>query len=1512
MIKTIFKKILIFFISICLLLPTILLTSNNVSSEEQESNEYLYIFREGESWDHSYDNYTGLNWLNKNWGDISEDASDGSYAYAQSIEGTGDYAEWDFNVHHAGTYKIWVRGYHIGSWDICTNISLEWNGSQVGSTQNWKEYIIGRWEWTYFGNVTCVADTLATIRIKSLDEGWVPVDKLLITNDTGYNPSGVEDDVGSFTHDIGERIPYWLDDIYDLNYDFIYNKTKSLSRVILDSYDEDVEIAKGRAFGTLGEQDAANKLTDWFKEEIGIHTARERLIAYPGKGINDKMEIKALGLIINNNGTEQKIDQVFMGVNSSRNHFFKLDSSDNGNYTCTNIKVRNWYEAHKQDRSFPDIFDANFTTFLNNKAEEILNETLYIVQTTNATFQGTLFNMTLKYYEEYHDISFSNPDKNNSDNWNTTLLGYNRSTEEPYVWIIEDPWNNPNPSITFPAKVDFLYNILLGGKNYLVEDYFSKFFLLTYLIRIITSFGYDNCKGIILYDFNNNTHNMVKTQVFSHPFKENPVYNPDCILPLMGLPLIFINGTTGQMINESYEYYNISFYRDQSYNDSVNSYNIIGTIYGVEQNKTIILSSLYDSWWNQGTTDSAIGMSIVLAIAKYYKENKIIPRYNLKFICFSGEEYGYLGAKSYEARHKDEEILAIIDLNQLGFEERYDIPLNFTMYVNNETVNESLYPIVERSDYENRTFHHANFTTYISANGGPSNDRPFATKRNESGIQTVCFLKDTGWTLHHRDGKNQTNNPHTDGDVLSYYNETYVRVVAEMVLNVTRYLTEESIVLGENWNMITIPYKNNWNASDLVTNLSNCTSVVKWNPSEQSYWIYLPDYPAFDFELKPGNAYYVEMNKTDLLGMNGTPVTDNDVNISLEIGWNLIGWYKDSSIMASELADKLNGCTMIAKYNPVEQSYWIYLPGYPLFDFPISKYMGIFALINESGGWYGNGTSEESGEDSSDGGKQGNQSNTPSMPYPIYGKAYYRNLTNPADNANIMLINLNTSESLNTSINANYTGCYIIDLGQLNQTINNNDTLRIIINGTGNYSGWTSQKDIKLNTSMPGERVPDIFINPSNISLLTGWNLITVPVNNTWNASNLAENITGCQTITCWDPGNQTYHSYIKDGPEGFDFSIDDGKGYYINVNQTSVLSWLDSGEPITNASINYVTGWNLIGWYNDSSINASSLSDSLEPDQYVLSITRWNSGNQTYHNFTVGDPPGKDFEIIKGMGVVVDIHNTSGGGGGSNPGIPHTIWGYAYYSDSNIHANNANVVIHNKETSEQIYTVVGESASGCYMQELCNLPSGWSDEDIITITVDSTSEDIYEGWAGYIEITANNSVGNQKIQNIMVYGEDSTVIRYDNGSEESTVILDNSTDEVLKTLIVDSEYLETASSAKLWIYAKADGEDMENSSHRITVNNDSKCVIFFDPIATFGYSYSWQSFNIELEWLTSDSNTFSVVDAYTSEQINDLKVGIDTENDCDMSQWKETSGSLPPADECEGELLMVLQLFYE
>jgi len=250
------------------------------------------------------------------------------------------------------------------------------------------------------------------------------------------------------------------------------------------------------------------------------------------------------------------------------------------------------------------------------------------------------------------------------------------------------------------------------------------------------------------------------------------------------LPVLFINGSIGEKINENPDLFRIDFFLKQRLNTSVISYNVIGQLNGTDPTKTVIVSSLYDSWWCQGTADSAIGMAIVLAIAKYFYEYNLTPKYTVKFIAFSGEEYNIRGARYYEATHEDEDIIYMIDLNQLGFTQEeprltLDVVSDKFLFLN------EIWDIVERTNYVNRTGDTADIKKVFWGSGIiPSNPYPFVTRR--SSVKTVTFFKDGGWILHHRDGLN-----HTEGDVLKYFNWTDVSVTGELILNITKYLTIE-------------------------------------------------------------------------------------------------------------------------------------------------------------------------------------------------------------------------------------------------------------------------------------------------------------------------------------------------------------------------------------------------------------------------------------------------------------------------------------------------------------------------------------------------------------------------------------------------------------------------------------------------------------------------------------------------------------------------------------------------
>jgi len=327
---------------------------------------------------------------------------------------------------------------------------------------------------------------------------------------------------------------------------------------------------------------------------------------------------------------------------------------------------------------------------------------------------------------------------------------------EPFVIIIEDKSFYPNSPL---KKLPFTNNLIF--EYYIIRQLQGG-------IPVFYSWLWDNyldyCKGLILYDFNKDVHDMNLLKKYNH------------------IPFIYINGSDGEKILNNIENTRIDFELKQNMNTSIVSYNVIGQLNGTNQDKTVIIDCLYDSWWCQGTADSAIGMAMVLAVAKYFIENNITPKYTVKFIGFCGEEHGFCaGAKYYESSHIDENISYIVDLNQLGFKQ--DEPkLTLNVICNKINFLIDICGLIKKADYKNRVNSSNGIQLLWLKNGGPGNAMIFA--KSCSNCKTVCFIKDSGWKMHHRDGLN-----HTEGDVLKYFDWTDVSVTGEIVLNITKYLT---------------------------------------------------------------------------------------------------------------------------------------------------------------------------------------------------------------------------------------------------------------------------------------------------------------------------------------------------------------------------------------------------------------------------------------------------------------------------------------------------------------------------------------------------------------------------------------------------------------------------------------------------------------------------------------------------------------------------------------------------
>jgi len=192
---------------------------------------------------------------------------------------------------------------------------------------------------------------------------------------------------------------------------------------------------------------------------------------------------------------------------------------------------------------------------------------------------------------------------------------------------------------------------------------------------------------------------------------------------------------------------------------------------------------------------------------------------------------------------------------------------------------------------------------------------------------------------------------------------------------------------------------------------------------------------------------------------------------------------------------------------------------------------------------------------------------------------------------------------------------------------------------TGTFSFYIWANDTSNNSNTSYINYFEIIIDAIDVyfHLDTGWNLITIPIENNYTAKTLSENITGCELVSWFDSSNQTYRSYIVGGPPGFNFQIKDGHGYFIVVNQSSIFSL--SGYQLSTISIPLHIGWNLIGWNQIYDTTASSLAENITSCELV---SWFDSSNQTYRSYIVGGPPGFDFTITSGMGLFIVVNEES------------------------------------------------------------------------------------------------------------------------------------------------------------------------------------------------------------------------------------------------------------------------------
>jgi len=336
--------------------------------------------------------------------------------------------------------------------------------------------------------------------------------------------------------------------------------------------------------------------------------------------------------------------------------------------------------------------------------------------------------------------------------------------DEEYLFLAE----KLNDGLNRDPNISLSFDLWLLRKIFNPISLPSVFY--TYLRRDIRiSFlekRFHNCKGIIISQFEKDTFDTAVTP----SGKKQPV--------------IIVNKTIGDKVLKDINNFTVDFYIKEMYNKSIESYNVIGLLEGTDKNKTVVVDCLYDSVWCQGTGDAAIGMGIVMGVAKYFKDHNIHPKCNIKFIGFGGEEAGCRGVKFYTDVHNDENVTHVIDMNQVCSLQDYP-RLTLNVIFNKFTFMNEIWPIIKESNYTKRVGN-TDIAKRCWPLGAPSDDNHFTWSRKDKkfNIKTVCFLEDFPWIWHHRDGLK-----HKAGDVFDHVDWNEVEVLGEIVINIVKHLT---------------------------------------------------------------------------------------------------------------------------------------------------------------------------------------------------------------------------------------------------------------------------------------------------------------------------------------------------------------------------------------------------------------------------------------------------------------------------------------------------------------------------------------------------------------------------------------------------------------------------------------------------------------------------------------------------------------------------------------------------
>jgi hypothetical protein len=313
-----------------------------------------------------------------------------------------------------------------------------------------------------------------------------------------------------------------------------------------------------------------------------------------------------------------------------------------------------------------------------------------------------------------------------------------------------------------------------------ISSYFNKYYdsakHLDSLNNLFPNQG--QCRCIILFN-SGDYHQMFPAEYnWDKVFKygDNPA-----------IPTFTVNYSVGKVIVEDPAPITVTGMIDQALEEEtqnevgVTANNVLGniTIPSNPENKIAVISNRYDGWWGQTPGDSGLSAGIVLGLAKYLKDNNIVPKYNTTFLFTTGEEYFMRGAEYYADKHWNDNIVFWLVLDQLGFNQS-DTIQEFS--INKMSWKSDVFKaIIEDSHFEERTRYGINIPP-SSISG--TEQYVYSKRFGQCCDSIICFAGDKNyeWDGYHRTGSN-----YTEGDSIKNMDKNYGNISAELAWNITKY-----------------------------------------------------------------------------------------------------------------------------------------------------------------------------------------------------------------------------------------------------------------------------------------------------------------------------------------------------------------------------------------------------------------------------------------------------------------------------------------------------------------------------------------------------------------------------------------------------------------------------------------------------------------------------------------------------------------------------------------------------